>query len=280
MGESIHGPGPRGDQDPVRTSGDPAARLRLWCLPHAGGGAVVFHSWPAILAPAVQVSPIRLAGRETRLKEPPCPSMAPLVREVADTIGPHVRQPFAIFGHSMGAIVGFELARELRRRTGTSPVHLFVSACRPPHRRLTDADMSGLPQARLLEEVQRRYGMLDPSVQAFPELLTLLVPALRADLAALETYQYVEEPPLACPITAFGGSSDRAVSGDDLAGWRLHTAGPFDRHILPGGHDCLTSSRDELLHAIAKRLRTADRASSAAAAGHHGSDTTVLREPR
>ena len=232
-----------------------SARVRLFCLPYAGAGTAPFHAWPSVLPRDIQVCPIRLPGREGRLKETPYTSVTLLVDDLAPELLPHLDKPFALFGHSMGAIIAFELARELRRRFARVPLRLFASACRAPHRPLTDAALSGLPRDLLLAEVQRQYGEIDRAVLASPALLDLVVPALRADLTMIEAYRYVEETPLDCPISVLGGSHDATVCEADLLAWSRHTGVGFDRCLLPGGHHFLASARDALLDVVERGLR-------------------------
>src|SRR6187397_2335302 len=131
--------------------------LRLFCLPHAGAGASVFARWSRALPPAIKVRALQLPGRESRLREPPASGMSPLVGELADTIAPVLDRPFAIFGHSMGALIGFELARELRRRGRPGPRHLLMSGLRAPDRPSRLPPLAALPDAAFLDGVQDRY---------------------------------------------------------------------------------------------------------------------------
>lgn len=238
----------------IRLRHDPAARLRLFCLPHAGAGASLFHPWSRILPREIQVCPIQLPGRENRLREPPPTGLPALVRDLADAIGPHLDLPLAVFGHSMGAAIGFELARELRRRGVATPVRLLMSGFRAPHRRPAVPPLAALPDARFLETVQQRYGRFADELLREPALLDLILPVLRADLAMIETYCCTEEAPLDCPISVFGGESDPTVTGDELAAWNRHTGAGFDHCTLPGGHFFPIESRDELLGALEHRL--------------------------
>jgi medium-chain acyl-[acyl-carrier-protein] hydrolase len=241
------------------------ARVRLLCLPFAGGGSVLFSGWAAKLPAGVQVCPVRPAGRESRLRVPPPPSIPALVAEIADALAGHDDLPLVAYGHSMGALVGFELARELRRRRRPTLDHLFVAACRPPHCRQVDVALSQLPEPELLAAIETSYGALDPELREFPDVLRLLLPALRADLAAVERYRFVDEPPLACDLTVFGAAEDRSVNLATLAEWRRHVTGSVVTRSVAGGHRFVAAGGDEPLNTLAAALRERLRWHAAAA---------------
>ena len=235
----------------------PSSRLRLFCLPYAGAGAAVFHEWTSLLPRSIHVCPFQLPGRETRLAEPPYTSMAPLVEELASAVDAYLDKPFALFGHSLGGVIAFELARALRRRGRTLPLRLFVSASRPPHRAAA-SPIAGLPADLFLSAVQQRYDGIPSEVLQSREWLDLVLPILRADHEMIETYRCGDEAPLACPISAFGGADDPAVRRDDLMEWNRYTTRSFDASILPGGHFYIRDSRRALLRTIEDRLDPAN----------------------
>ena len=225
----------------------------------------MFRSWQRELT-QVGVHAVQLPGRGWRFREKPYTRVRDLAVAACDGLRPHLGQPFALFGHSLGALVAFEIARELRRQRGPEPFHLFVSARRGPRRPDPASPMHGMPDARLLAEVRSRYGGIPEAVVQEPELLALLLPALRSDLEAVETYFCAPEPPLDVPISAFGGMSDPWASLDDLEAWRDETNGPFSVTRFPGGHFYLEESEAPLLEELGSQLaRTgAVRASLAA----------------
>jgi surfactin synthase thioesterase subunit len=251
----------------IRLRHDPAARLRLFCLPHAGAGASLFHPWSLTLPREIQVCPIQQPGRENRLRERPHTGLPALVRDLVDAVVPYLDLPFALFGHSMGAAIGFELARELRRQSRSTPLHLLMSGFRAPHRRPTSAPLAALPNPMFLEAVQQRYGRIADEILRESALVDLIMPVLRADLAMIETYCCTEEAPLDCAISVFGGASDPTVTEDELMDWSRHTTVGFDFCTLPGGHFFPQESRDQLLSALDHRLQHATRR-----------DATYLRE--
>jgi surfactin synthase thioesterase subunit len=214
----------------------PDAKLRLFALPYAGGGTAGYFRWRPAMRPAIDVLPISLPGRDARIGEPAITDMRTLVAELADAVGPLLDRPFAIVGHSMGGWLGFELARELRRRGALLPSMLIVAASPAPHRPRETTLLHKLPDAEFVAQMCRRFDGIPPAVRENEELLQLLLPALRADMQLLETYEYAAEPPLETDVLALGGSEDRAVTATALADWRRHTSQRFSSRLVPGGH--------------------------------------------
>lgn len=225
-----------------------AAAIRCFCFPYAGVGASAFRGWAPALAPEVEVIAVQLPGRESRLREAPVTDLVSLARGAAAAMAPLVDRPYALFGHSVGAIVAFETARNLRERGLSGPVHLFVAASRAPDVPWPFPPVRQLQDLPLLEEIDCRYGGTVPrEVMESAELRELFVPSLRADIHALETYQYVPASPLSCPISAFMGAADRAVDPSVVERWNAHTTGAFSLRVIGGGHLFLQSARSELL---------------------------------
>jgi len=238
------------------SSSEPQARLRLFCLPYAGGGSVDYHSWGSRLPSTIEVCPVHLPGRERRLREPPICRAGPMVQAMARALRPAMEQaPFALFGHSMGAWIAFELARELRRQRQTMPIHLFLSARRAPHLASDGPRLSELPEQAFVRAIQERYRAIPPKLLDEPELLALFLPAMRADFALIDNYSHTEEPPLDVPVDAYRGADDDLVTHDQSMAWRRHSTGAFTHRVFPGGHFFLRDSRDLLLDAITSRLR-------------------------
>lgn len=233
---------------------NPQARLRLFCFPYAGTGVSIFRTWPDGLPADVEVCPIQFPGRGTRLMEAPFTRLSPLVQALAQALGPLLDKPFAFFGHSLGALVGFELARQLRRQSGVQPIRLFVSAHRAPQIPLRDQPIHALPDEKFLHELRRLNGIPD-QVLAEAELMQIMLPVLKADLAVFETYLYATEPPLDCAISTFGGLQDGKVSRDDLDSWRAQTTGPFSLRMFAGDHFFLNTARPRLLQTLSEELR-------------------------
>lgn len=219
------------------------AYLRLFCFSYAGGGAVAFRSWPDRLPTTIDVQPVELPGHGTRLKEPPISQLATLITTLAGALLPYLDIPFAFFGHSMGALIGFELARFLRREYGQLPEHLFVSAYHAPQQfALGELRRSALSDEDLIKKL-RKLGGTPAEVLEQPELMRLLLPTIRADFQICDTYEYKPEPPLPCPITAFGGLQDRVTSRSELESWRLQSLSSFGLHMFPGNHFFLQTAQ-------------------------------------
>jgi acyl transferase domain-containing protein/surfactin synthase thioesterase subunit len=231
----------------------PQPSLRLFCLPYAGAGASIFRSWAEILPSNIEVCAIQLPGREDRLGETPLTRMAALVKTLAPILQPYIEIPFAFFGHSMGGLVSFELVRELRRQGCPLPTHLLMSAIRAPQLPDLNPPIHRLPEPHFLEALRRLQGTPDAILQN-TELMKLLSPSIRADLAIFENYIYAAQPKLPCPITVFGGAQDPLVRPEDLAGWKDQTLSDFALQMFPTDHFFLHRDRDSLLVAIAATL--------------------------
>ena len=231
----------------------PQAHLRLFCFPYAGGGASIFRTWSDGLPAEVEVCPIQLPGRGTRLMEPLFTQLSPLIRALAQALLPLLDKPFAFFGHSLGAVVSFELARQLRRQYGVQPVRLFVSASRAPQLPHRGLPVHTLPEGDFLAELRRLNGT-PTEVLEHEELMQIALPVLRADFAVYETYRYPTEPPLNYPISAFGGLRDRTVSQSDLEAWREQTSVSFSRQMFPGDHFFLITTQPLLLRVLSQEL--------------------------
>lgn len=223
------------------------AQLRLICIPYAGGGASIFRSWPADLPNDVDVWAVRLPGRENRLSETPYSRIAPLVEALIGILRPYLTVPYALFGHSLGALVSFELARRVRQERLPSPVHIFVAGRQAPQIPDPDPPIHHLPEADFIEQV-KLYNGIPQAVFEEPELLQLMVPVLRADFAVNETYHYTPQTALDCPISAFGGEQDTTVPIDDLKSWQVQTTHRFKVRLYSGDHFFLRTAQASLLH--------------------------------
>jgi myxalamid-type polyketide synthase MxaE and MxaD len=231
----------------------PTARFRLFCFPYAGGGATLFRRWTAEASCEIEVCPVQLPGREERLIDRPFNQLTALVETLEDVLAEYLDVPFAFFGHSMGALIAFELTRQLRRHGRPGPVHLFVSAHRAPHRPSRHRPLHQLATDEFWREIWAMGGTAKSAFQN-AELKQVFEPLLRADFALCETYRYEPEAPLDCPISAFGGRRDPWVTVLDLVDWRSHTRAPFALRMVPEGHFFLDRARTSLLQAIADDL--------------------------
>jgi surfactin synthase thioesterase subunit len=232
----------------------PQARLRLFCFPYAGGAASVFRNWSEGLPTDVEVCPVQFPGRGTRLMEPPFIRLSFLVDALAEALLPLLDKPFAFFGHSLGSLVSFELARELRAKYQARPVRLFVSAGPAPQILHRGLPIYNLPEREFTAELRRLNGTPGELLN-HKELMEIVLPSLRADFALYESYRYSPGPPLNCPISTFGGLSDKRVSHSDLEAWRDQTAVSFSIRMFPGDHFFLKTTKLSLLRALSQELR-------------------------
>ena len=237
----------------LQTHPNPSARVHLFCFPHAGSGAAPYYAWSRDLPATVQVCPVHLPGRENRFREPPFTQMPVLVDELLRELAHWPPNRFAFFGHSLGGLLAFELARALSR-PGSNLVHLFISAARSPDLPRRSTPISHLVDADFLAAVQSRYQPLPVVILQDPELLKLFLPALRADFTLFDAYTGSPGEPLDCPLSAFGGDQDPQTPPSDLAGWQRQTRGPFRLRLFAGDHFFLKPQQGPLLRAIAEDL--------------------------
>jgi medium-chain acyl-[acyl-carrier-protein] hydrolase len=207
---------------------------RLFCFPCAGGGAAGFRSLQQALGPGIAVCPAHLPGRDSQMLKPPFRDLTAAVEALAEAIEPYVGEPYALFGHSMGALIAFELARKARHLGMPGPSHLLVAARPAPHFLIPGPTMYQLPDSELIAELRRLKGIPDQMFES-TELIQFLLPRLRADLELAETYAYSEDDILACPVSVFGGLTDR-IERETLEAWSDQTRGSFALRMIPGGH--------------------------------------------
>ncbi len=231
------------------------ASVRLFCFPFAGAGASAFRGWADRMPSDVLVSPVRLPGRESRIGEAPLRRMESLVGELAKAILPYLRQPFAFYGHSMGAAIAFELARRLRSEGQPLPAALFVSGARAPQFRLGHVPAPEPSEKDFLGELNRLEG-LPQEVRDNRDLLRMVLPALQADTALYRSYVYLEEAPLDCPIRAYGGRDDPNVSQKHIEAWGKQTTKSFAARFFPGGHFFIETARAVFLAGLAEDVAT------------------------
>lgn len=234
----------------------PQARLRLFCFPWAGVGASAYFGWSRDLPGDIEVISVQYPGREDRLHEPAARRVSPLVELLLEDIAPHCRPPFAFLGHSMGALIAFELVRRLAGLAAAPPAHLFVSGRQAPQLPEVREPIPDLPDAEFVEELQRRYGGVPEVIARDPEVREFFLPTIRADLELVDTYVHRPGAPLACGISVFGGTEDR-VSRAELEAWQVQTTGGFRLHLLPGDHFFITTQTGTVLHHVVDDLREA-----------------------
>ncbi|MFC9435386.1 acyltransferase domain-containing protein [Nocardia sp. NPDC057030] len=226
-----------------------SARVRLFCLPHSGGGASVFRGWAEELPGWVDVLPVLLPGREERADEPPLTELDDLADAIADAIGPHLDVPFALFGHSLGGLLAYQVTLRLHR----APVALLVAGLAAPHR-LTPEPMHELSDDELLDRIFD-LGGTPAALRDERDLLRSVLPALRADVTMFCTYRHRPAAPVPCPIVVFSGRDDALAAPDDAVAWGALTAATVRTRELPGGHFFVSTHRRELTRMITAELR-------------------------
>lgn len=228
------------------------ARLRLFCFPYAGGRASIFRPWVDGLPPDVELCSIQLPGREERLREPPYRRLEPLVQALADAIAPYLDRPFAFYGHSMGALVSFEVARQLRKKYDRQPVMLHLAAFRAPQLQNPNIKIYHLP-TEVFKVVLRADGIPETILQN-DELMQLMLPTLRADYEVCDTYEYREASPLSCPFFLYCGQEDVRIREVDMLGWPVHTLEQSRMTMVSGSHLFLHTAQDLLVTKISRSL--------------------------
>ncbi|WP_217211449.1 thioesterase II family protein [Streptomyces sp. AC550_RSS872] len=233
---------------------NPPGSIRLFCFPYAGGGASTFRGWAELLPDEVDVHAIQPPGREDRLFEDPVDTLKATLDAVVPELLAYSKEPFALFGHSLGAIVCWEAARVLREEHNLEPAHVFLSGCRAlPAVHDGRRDLHTLPEAELIEELRLMNGTPEEILRN-SDFMRLLLPAVRADYAMLSRYSFLPCKPPGAPVTVFGGASDPGVGMNHLQQWSELVEGELDAVVLPGDHFFLHSSREPLLAEMTKRL--------------------------
>jgi len=238
----------------LRGAPSPGAALKLFCFPYAGGGAQVFAGWKRLLRPLVDVQPVYLPGRGPRMRELLETDLVALARAAAQGLADETREPYALFGHSLGALLAFEVALALREAGHPLPRRLIVSASCPPDRIEPHPTTRFLPDSQLVELLHDLDGT-PPEALASEELMRLVLPVLRADLTAYRDYRWMPRAPLDCPVSAFAGTEDRRAPPAGVAEWRRHTTDEFALHRLPGGHFFIRAHWAALIERVHGDLR-------------------------
>lgn len=241
---------------------DSEAARQLFCFAHAGGGPSAFRPWRAPLAPEIAVRRVLLPGRESRLEEPPFRHITELIGPLCAALEPYLDRPYALFGHSMGAVVAYEVARRFSGPARTAPTCLIVSGRRAPGRVPGQPRLSALPDDQFVAEVGRLNG-IPPEVLGEPGLLDMLLPALRADFELAETYRPLPGGRLDCPVVAYLGTDDPEVDYAGVLRWREVTTGQFAVRVFRGDHFYLKGGRPDVLNAVRDDLRPDRRARAA-----------------
>lgn len=221
-------------------------RVRLFCFPYAGGGASIFRFLTEQSPADIEICPVQLPGREGRFTETPFTSLDLLTDSLYQVLLPYLKEPYAFFGHSMGALISFELTRLIYRKgQAPAPMHLFVSGHRAPHLPALKPPLHQLPEPQLVDALHHLNGTPEDVLKQ-PELLQILLPLIRADFTLCETYIYRPEPPLLCPISALGGLQDEDIPRESILAWREQTESSFHPYFFAGDHFFLHKEQSEM----------------------------------
>ena len=216
---------------------------------------MVFRPWVGILPDHIELWAAHLPGRGERAEEPLLRRIGPIVKEIAEAVSLYTEKPFAFFGHSLGAAVAFEVAREMRRKHSVQPAHLLVSGCQSPQCLDVGSSSHKLPDPEFIEKLRALNGT-PKALLDNPRMMEIVLPIIRADIEALQTYKYAPGAPLDCPITALGGFLDKLVSLASLVAWRHQTTARSVAYVLPGDHFFINSSQTVLLKVVTDALNS------------------------
>lgn len=241
----------------VGTQTNPQAEMRLFLFPYAGGGPAVFNNWTSEFPGSIEVCIAHYPGRGSRHHEPPISQITILAERYALAIQPLLDKPFVFFGHSLGGLIAFELARQMRQQKLSQPLLLFISACGAPHLPDPNPPIHGYSDAEFMRALQQLNGV-PPALLGQPNMIQLLLPMLRTDFEAIECYRHnPAESPLSIPIIAFAGADDPRVGQERIEGWALHTDAGFQSQYFPGDHFFMNTGRESVISAIAAELQSA-----------------------
>ncbi len=229
----------------------PDAEHALLCFPHSGGSASFFFPFSQRLSPGIDVWSVQYPGRQDRRSEANIPHLHELADRVAEAVAPRLNGHYALFGHSMGATLAYEVALRLRS-AGKHPEALFVSGRPAPHRNV-DKGLHRLSDEEIADDIRALDGT-GSEMFGDADVLNMFLPAIRSDYHAAETYAYTPGPPLNCPVRAFTGFSDPRVEVSELHHWGDHTEGPFGLDVFSGGHFYLVDSQEEIAGEIERTL--------------------------
>lgn len=232
---------------------EPNAQVRLFCLPFAGGGASIYRPWGKLLGSEIEVCPIQLPGRENRFSETPIKQAQAMAQSLANQIQLYSNKPFFIYGHSMGALLAFELARALQENGMDMPQGIFLAAHRAAHLPRKREALYALPDDQFIDRL-KRFGGFPQEVLDSKELLAFLMPTLKADFTLCDTYQFQSGTVLQCPLHLLAGNDDIEASPDVVEPWSQHTADVAKLHVLSAGHFFLRTHQDELIQILKKAI--------------------------
>ncbi|MEU0393696.1 alpha/beta fold hydrolase [Streptomyces sp. NPDC006208] len=228
-------------------------RLRLLCLPHSGGSAAAFNAWRPYVPEGIELAPLELPGRGSRIAEPVPEALEPLLEAVLIGLRRELTMPYALFGHSFGAVVAYELTRMIERDGLRPPTALLVTGARAPHLPLARAPLSDGSDEELIAWLSHKGG-LPAALLDFPDFLRDLLRAVRADMALAEGYRIPQPVTVGCPLFAFAGAQDGVSTVAQIEPWAAYTSGVHRMRVLPGGHTFPQTHPESTLSAVLEEL--------------------------
>lgn len=229
-------------------------KLKIFCFPFAGGSASAYKKWPDHLADDIDVYAIQLPGREERIREQLYFDLKLCVKEIYQKILPFLDGEFAFFGHSMGAVMAYELASCLQENNQLIPLNLIVSARCAPHIQDPEFKIHDLADNQFLEAIRKYNGTSEVILQN-KDLMAMFLPILRADFSMSETYEYSYTLPLRCPVTAICGVEESDLNESHINDWENTTQSDFNMKMFPGGHFFIKDKVEMVLHYLNDRLK-------------------------
>ena len=230
------------------------ASMRLFCFHYGGAGVSIFRSWANDVIDYAEVIAIQLPGREERYNEPLLKNIQSVVEELSLNFNEYTSKPFIFFGHSLGALIAFEFARELRRKGMPQPMHLIVSGTKAPHIIHEKPPIHSFLDEKFIREL-KKYNGIPHSIIENKELISIFLPAIRSDFCIYETYEHKNECPLSYPITALGGLSDDTFDRKNLIEWKDQTGHSFKHCFLAGNHFFIKDSYKEVIAIVNSTLK-------------------------
>ncbi|MCP3742352.1 thioesterase II family protein [Rossellomorea sp. BNER] len=229
-------------------------KVKLFCIPFAGGSAVIYSKWKKWMAHSIEVNEVELAGRGRRMNEPLIENMEEMVEDIYDSIKNYITEPYSIFGHSMGGLLTYELCHKLQKEGYPAPVHVFVSGRKAPQLKARKKLIHSLPDQEFITEILKYDGM-DKNIFENKELANIFLPILKADFKLIETYKF--NPPfnlLKSNISVFHGMDDKTVDVEELSLWSEVTKKESKIYTFPGGHFFINEYPEQVVNKINETL--------------------------
>lgn len=233
----------------LKYKNNPDATIRLFCFHHSGGGASLYRPWIDYLSPNIELIAIQLPGREDRFTEPFCNNLKDITTILSEEFAIYKDKPFFVFGHSLGALISFELIKSIQKLYSLNPYHVIISATKAPHLPFRMKYLSQLDDHALKEEL-RIYDGIDELILNNKELLELFLPIIKSDFSIYENYNCLESIPIPCDILALSGDHDQTVTEEEILAWSRYTTGKFEHISFPGKHFYIKDHQKTILEII------------------------------